>query len=282
MALLSPPPLSEPPSVDRVPNTELKPPAPDNIQLKIQRVAFYALGVLATVSSVVFGYSVSIIKVGFLSQYSFVLVPLLIVALYFFRKGCTMIDYENPQVLERLREEAKQQTLSQLEYVHGGLEPLFKYEILNPENFLKAFFQLIQSWRIENILGIYKRVEAGVLAAKKNNVYQLPDLSSLQETFIAETRSMEFSEIMDNKYLFERLIELRIVDASHGAKLLELKQEYSQAKINFNLSKGVLQPRSKDYGQTLELITRQFFIRINKINESYLSYLHSHGYRLSR
>ena len=122
---------------------------------------------------------------------------------------CTsMIDYEDPKILNQIRLEAPTISFSTLLKKHG-LENLFVYEIIDNTSFQKGYQSFTETLGFKEILDLY--LKASDLLEKKNITnYSLPPLEKEARKFQTETKELSLTQILE-KYPKEILKKHKIL-----------------------------------------------------------------------
>lgn len=112
----------------------------------------------------------------------------------------SLVDYENPEKLEKIRKQAQKLPLNEVIDLHGW-KNLFKYEILNPQEFRKVFHQFASALTFKDLYTAYteaKKELSAVNSSSSGCQHQLPKLAEWAPKFKQETALLTHDVILQD------------------------------------------------------------------------------------
>jgi hypothetical protein len=116
-----------------------------------------------------------------------------------------MTDYENPQQLARVREEAAKMPLLQVAEKHGW-DNIFRYEILTPAQFETAYRAEVSGKSLNLLIDTYRFVQGKI----QNDAFQIPPPSEWKSKLAEETGGMNFQRLIFG-YSLTDLIQYNLI-----------------------------------------------------------------------
>lgn len=112
--------------------------------------------------------------------------------------AATLVDYDSPEILEKVRKKALKMPLKDVVDKHGW-KNLFIHQILSPAQFQQAFKNLASTLTFKELFQFTKEAMMELSLAKSSSNgthFQIPDLAEWIDTFHQETSNLELSEIL--------------------------------------------------------------------------------------
>jgi len=106
------------------------------------------------------------------------------------------VDYENPEELAKVRGQALNMTLPEIIQKHG-IDNLFRYSILSPKQFEKAYSSYAKTMNMRQLIGYYEAVAAKLdLLDLQHSGFHVPEPKLWKEKFRDETAHLNCNEFL--------------------------------------------------------------------------------------
>jgi hypothetical protein len=182
--------------------------------VKVKQVWLYSLAGLALVgSAVAIGFAVTGPCIPLLGA----AIPLFFTAGGLSVYALSLVDYENPAALEKMRREASRMALMPIVEKHGW-DKLFRYEILDPAHFESVYRSWSDTASFARLLEVYHQAHDEAVRQGAAARYAIPQPSDWKSKFEAETASMSCDQIIE-KYPLKDLTEFQIISPNQKETL---------------------------------------------------------------
>ncbi|GEM_PF-4318945 len=186
--------------------------------VKVQRAWRTAAALIALLAASSFGIMALAGKAAYLAA----AIPLAAASAYLFRSRGGLYDFQDPEELARIRASAVKMPLAKVIETYGW-GPLFRYRILSPPAFEKAFSSHADSVPFNSLLSFYETSEAELKKAG-SSPFAIPQPERWRGKFAAETEKMTCREIL-SAYPIEKLVCYRILGEPSYQILVETRRE---------------------------------------------------------
>lgn len=138
--------------------------------------------------------------------------PLLVISGAAAWYALSIVDYDSPVKLEKIRKLAQKIPFADLLYQHGW-QNLFTYQILSPKDFETAFHNFACTLSFKDLYALCKEAKKELTVVNSSSAgcpYQIPSLGEWAGKFKQETADLTPVEILE-EYPLSDLIELKIL-----------------------------------------------------------------------
>jgi hypothetical protein len=155
--------------------------------------------------------------------------PLVAISGFLFFYAYSLIDYQNPNILKQIQEDAQTLPLPEVINKHGW-QNLFTYNILAPNAFTASYCNYANTLSFNQILSLNEYVEIQLRNTKRTDLissYKIPTPTLWKHKFVEETKHKTPSEIAEN-YAIEKLKLFEILPSNQIAILEEIKASFEK------------------------------------------------------
>lgn len=183
-------------------------------QTKVKKASLYTLASLSLATAAIIAGNAAKIS----GSIAFPAIPLALASGIVFWYAYQLIDYDDPKVLACLKELAASLPLSSLLQKHT-FEKIFKYEILSPHSFQRAYRLEADSLQFLDILKLYKKAKTALDEGNQSGAYLIPHPKEWKGKFEKETKHWQCDQILSH-YFIKDLETFELI-SSKQARILE-------------------------------------------------------------
>ncbi len=159
-------------------------------------------------------------------------IPCALVAVGFFWGSRKFFDYENPEAIEKYRQDAMYKPLDQIATEHGWTN-LIRHGILLPEQFAAKYREQVANMNLKENIDYYEKVLQRLNECPHRKFeYQIPHPSEWRGLWRQETRSKTFEEIITS-YSIENLEKYSLLEIGELNRIKMLKGNYDSIKRQY-------------------------------------------------